>query len=682
MAEMGNGSLRIEHIPLDKIVDSPYNDRTEFDQEKLEELAQSLRSMGVMMPILVRPKGEMYERIYGERRYRAAQLAELKTIPAYVKELDDKEAQELSTAENFFREDLTPLEVATALERYIKRGYTVEDIVATFGFRKTSVRLALKLNDLLPALKELLKERHISLGIARELMQYPKNIQKEVYENHFADESSGQSWRQITVEKFRKIMKEAYTNDLNVYAFDKTDCANCENNTNCSMLFPEENDAGRCTKTSCLLKRNKEYIVEKVNKEAFAIKNSIIAYDDTALQEVVEEIGDMGYEVFSLDSIDDIFLDPGAEPIAPNREDYEEESDFMDAVSKHDQELTEYVETRQQFEKDLKDGILQTVIVVKRFDIFYIYRFTPKEEESIVPVQTEIAAGEESTGEPAEKTVKEINAPLISSLQERLTNIAYKLNRNAVQRKEKLVDQTKYLFRHKTIKTPVLSKNEEGIFYTVLMDQVRPEHYTLLGLKKGQAAITEENKKKVAAKLTPKRKAIIMRDYMVSQVLAKASGESLESEMLLDLAGEHFPDDLKQIEEEVDKSFVSKDSKLEEEMEKLKRELELLEKENEMFENEQEQSVPQAAEDIEDSTVEQEVLVPDTSKERLLLPAAAIPDENDKQTVNPAEESGIVYPVLAQTEPQDVAPETKPNKADSSSRQKRGKAAGKKGLVA
>ncbi|HYH96896.1 ParB/RepB/Spo0J family partition protein, partial [Hyalangium sp.] len=108
-------SLQTSAIPLEQIQRNAKQHRKHFDEKKLEELAQSVRKLGVLQPVIVRPlksaKGKAkYELVAGERRWRACGLAKLKTIPALVRELDDKEALEVALVENLRREDVLPLE--------------------------------------------------------------------------------------------------------------------------------------------------------------------------------------------------------------------------------------------------------------------------------------------------------------------------------------------------------------------------------------------------------------------------------------------------------------------------------------------------------------------------------------------------------------------------------------------
>ncbi|CAG0911871.1 unnamed protein product, partial [Cyprideis torosa] len=114
-----SGSDNLRSIPVEQIQRGPYQPRRHFDEEKLAELAESIRAQGLVQPIVVRPISGGYELIAGERRWRAAQLAQLAEVPAVIKDIPDQAAAAMSLIENIQREDLNPLEESIALQRLI-----------------------------------------------------------------------------------------------------------------------------------------------------------------------------------------------------------------------------------------------------------------------------------------------------------------------------------------------------------------------------------------------------------------------------------------------------------------------------------------------------------------------------------------------------------------------------------
>lgn len=161
----------VAEMPLDKIFPNPSQPRRHFDQEKLQELAASLKAKGVLQAILVRPdpKGSpSFQIIAGERRYRAAKLAGLKTIPAVVREVDELELLEVGIIENVQRSDLNPVEEAEAYGALMKRfGRTQESLATSVGKSRAHIANTLRLLNLSERSRKHLREGLISAGHAR-----------------------------------------------------------------------------------------------------------------------------------------------------------------------------------------------------------------------------------------------------------------------------------------------------------------------------------------------------------------------------------------------------------------------------------------------------------------------------------------------------------------------------------
>ncbi|MFO8057957.1 MAG: ParB/RepB/Spo0J family partition protein [bacterium] len=168
----GDADQGIVYIKLEKINAGRFQPRSEFDEESLAELAESIKSQGILQPLLVRSRQDKgYELIAGERRLRAARQAGLEQIPAVVREVDDKTALELSLVENIQREDLDPLEEAEAYKKLITEfGYTQEALSERVGKERATVANLLRLLRLPQEIKEDLREGRISSGHARALL--------------------------------------------------------------------------------------------------------------------------------------------------------------------------------------------------------------------------------------------------------------------------------------------------------------------------------------------------------------------------------------------------------------------------------------------------------------------------------------------------------------------------------
>ncbi|MEQ8814978.1 MAG: ParB/RepB/Spo0J family partition protein [Thalassobaculum sp.] len=160
-------------LPVERLVPGPFQPRRRFDSDELAELAESIREQGVLQPVLVRraADGETYEIIAGERRWRAAQLAQLHEIPVLVREFDDRTAMEIALVENVQRRDLTALEEADGYQRLIEEyGHSQEDIGRAVGKSRSHVANTLRLLNLPEEVRSLLEDGQLTAGHARALL--------------------------------------------------------------------------------------------------------------------------------------------------------------------------------------------------------------------------------------------------------------------------------------------------------------------------------------------------------------------------------------------------------------------------------------------------------------------------------------------------------------------------------
>lgn len=161
---------RYAEVEIEDIVPNPLQPRLKFKPEAIDELAQSIRESGVIQPIVVVAEGESYKIIVGERRWRAAQKAGLKRIPALVRSIPREKQLEVSLVENLQRESLNPLEVANVFQRMMDElGFTQEEVADKVGKDRSSVANYLRLLLLPPTVQEFLSEDKLSMGHARAL---------------------------------------------------------------------------------------------------------------------------------------------------------------------------------------------------------------------------------------------------------------------------------------------------------------------------------------------------------------------------------------------------------------------------------------------------------------------------------------------------------------------------------
>lgn len=158
-------------VKLSRIQPDPDQPRKNFDEEKLNELAESIRTYGMISPIVVKKRGALYEIVAGERRWRAARIAGLKEIPVVIKEVDEKTSRELSIIENIQRDDLNAVEEARAYQSLIEEyGLTQEEVAARVAKNRSTITNSLRLLKLEPEILTLLQDGKITQGHARALL--------------------------------------------------------------------------------------------------------------------------------------------------------------------------------------------------------------------------------------------------------------------------------------------------------------------------------------------------------------------------------------------------------------------------------------------------------------------------------------------------------------------------------
>ena len=174
----------ILQVPLEDLVPGQYQPRNKMHKDTLEELSKSIKAQGVLQPILARKKASKgYEIVVGERRWRAAQLAGLKTIPTIVKELNNDEAAKIALIENLQREDLNAMDQARGLQRLqIEFNLSQQDLASSVGKSRPTITNLLRLTKLSSVAQELLESGRIEMGHARALLTIEENLQKVLAE--------------------------------------------------------------------------------------------------------------------------------------------------------------------------------------------------------------------------------------------------------------------------------------------------------------------------------------------------------------------------------------------------------------------------------------------------------------------------------------------------------------------
>lgn len=179
----------VQNIGVDNLVPNPYQPRRTFTDENLAELAESIRHHGVIQPVIVRQRGESFELVVGERRLRAARLAGLKEIPAFVRDMSDVELMEVAIIENLQREDLNAIEEATAIKQLQESlGYTQERLAQRLGKSRPYVANSLRLLGLPKVVIEYVSRGTITAGHGRAILAVPESM-RATFAQRIVDQS-------------------------------------------------------------------------------------------------------------------------------------------------------------------------------------------------------------------------------------------------------------------------------------------------------------------------------------------------------------------------------------------------------------------------------------------------------------------------------------------------------------
>ncbi|WP_066629803.1 ParB/RepB/Spo0J family partition protein [Labilibacter marinus] len=182
----------MDEIDVSKIVANPWQPRSRFDEEKLEELANSIREIGVIQPLTVRKSGNKYQLIAGERRFRASKIVGLDKVPAYVRTADDETMLEMALVENIQREDLDPIEIAISYQRLIDEcSLTQESMSGRVGKKRATVTNYLRLLKLPGEIQLGLRDKKLGMGHARAIIGIEDaQAQIKIYEEIVANDYS------------------------------------------------------------------------------------------------------------------------------------------------------------------------------------------------------------------------------------------------------------------------------------------------------------------------------------------------------------------------------------------------------------------------------------------------------------------------------------------------------------
>lgn len=540
-------------LDLNLIDPNPFN-RKESVELNLKELADSIAQHGVQSEIKVRPKGDgRYEIVYGERRYRASILAGKTTIPAKIEAMTDEQAEIAAIIENMQRENYTPFEEGEIFCRQMEKGVTVEGLCLLFGKSETYVRTRINLTRLIPEVAELLRKKEISIEMAKEFANYEQKIQQEVYNQYFQDGHG--SWKGIPAKEFARRMYERYMTKLDSYHFDKTECTTCQHNTHTQVLFTMCGDCAGCQNPTCLQQKNEAYLTERCVSLVAEDPRIHLTYNSGSSAGVVERLMELGHEVAELERPTWQYRKKPDMPEAPDPGDYEDEDDLAFAQEDYQDEIRQYDEACTEIDAAVTEGKMKVYAVIGNTDIEIYYE--PVREHTVT-----------------ENGITQAVMPDIPA-----QDLRKKDARNQEIRNEHTTSDLKVMLRQESEQFPTsnIKPRERELFYYVVLNQLRHEHLTMLGLDGWR---DDTQRLKLAETLTSEQKTMIMRmailRYLSDLCETRCSPESTDTKVLIEFAMMHWAEKARPIVEKHEAIYKKRHENLSIRIEKIEQQAEVM----------------------------------------------------------------------------------------------------------
>ncbi|NCC08928.1 MAG: ParB/RepB/Spo0J family partition protein [Bacteroidia bacterium] len=506
----------VQYIFLSAIKTSSFNPRKMFNETDLTELADSIETQGVLQPIMVRPKDDIFEIVYGERRYKASLIAGFATIPAIVRELSDNDAIECALTENLQRKNISPVEEATAFQSLIQNNrYDISRLMAKFAKSESYIRSRLRLCNLIALFADLLISEEINLTVALELCKYSNETQEEIYEDHYATDNNYKNWIGKRAKDVVEMIERNYTANLNDYFFDKTVCFDCKLNSNTQSLFGDTDGCGRCLNATCLKSKNTEYIVERAittheNNPELPLARTEYHYNE----EAVEQLTDKEYDIEVINYSRECPIPPNV----PQADDYETDEEYQQVKGEYEEELIEYQTESAELHQKYENGEIRMFakIGTRGVSLGYVHNSSNGSTSNIQVIET-----------PLMKLTKQDE-------------------RNKEIEREKTIADTKILIQEIDLNKSDFTALEESITNFAMLKQLRNEHFGLMGIEESKYYLRDKERLQIVMNLTEIQKIIIRRDF-IQNTLKDAFRDDATSELLLAFAEQHAPDALAEI---------------------------------------------------------------------------------------------------------------------------------------
>jgi ParB/RepB/Spo0J family partition protein len=589
-------NTKFAELKLTQIQPNPNNPRKTFDERAVNELADSIKSKGVLQPILVRPKGDGFELVCGERRFRASKIAGIERIPVTVRELTDEEALELMLMENFQRQDVHPMEEALGFEALTRISkLTVKDIAARIGKNWHYVADRLKLVKLIPELQPYFFEGKFNLTTAVNVAALSEDVQRE-----FLEDKLSETWEENWSEdanyfnrKTTKLVDAPFDINDDKLIEDRGSCVGCSFNTASSQLFPELEGKPRCVNTVCFNKKKAaalQIAIDKAQKEEMPIcigyylsetMKPLMKGVQYYTQHLFDEIGEPIRNEFLSDT-GSYFGDPDA------NDEYETEEEWREAFAEAERS---YREADAEYKKALKNAkdYVRALYINTDLSHSYILVKINAEPAQATPSQTGVKVKDvvaQIDSEDKEPSLGELRVAL-QQAEDQTESMKLKRDNEMLARvKDLLVMQAEEGGNEPThpvlLKFGDLHKNEQRAAVYVMLEQMGWTQYPgfLASFTQEDIEVFEDLE---GEELVDKVLEIVdfsafrnawTRWFIDSKI---PRHHSLGTDMYLEFMHHHLPGDTQAIDDEITEKYVKKFESLQKQEAKLREKIAELE---------------------------------------------------------------------------------------------------------
>lgn len=564
---------QIQYIKTNQLHESSMNPRKEFHQESIDQLAESIKQVGILQPIIARlntsvkhKNNPIYEVICGARRLSAAVIAELKEVPVIVRELTDDDALDLMITENLQRKDVSPLEEAEAYEGLMnKRGYDIDTIVSRFGKSESYIRHRLKLNDLIISFKLLLKNEVIGIGHALEICKLQEKDQTELYNGTFSQEDRSKSWWSCpSIKALKNSIESEFTLKLEEAPFNLDDktldkkagaCRSCPKNSASNMiLFPDFPSAGVCLDRACFKRKSDIHFERELKRIQEDEPGVILAYpsyvygdDEKELKELVKQ-GVGAFEVSWKSGWREV-NEPEL-PEKPEESDFDEHEDYVEALADYEGEMTDYEQEVKEYQEKMSSGVLRKAFML-----------VGRDKGKVVYLEPRVTSNGSVSSPVADPVIKQIE------------ELEAKDKRNQELTFEKLYNSAKSVLAESgyTSITESLSEKEWTAIMVIMLASISDELQDEIYGDRERRYVENKLKLPAAIKLTPDQKTKILRHWIFKWLnTSNPQYQISEAKALIDIARERYPEQLTQVELELQGKYLKRKEKIDKLIEDIK----------------------------------------------------------------------------------------------------------------